>query len=112
MGQYVFFILNWPTMKVRNCEENREKLKCCIVNNVIIYKYYIPERVLVCKYYIPERVIVRNVTLRNIIINRSEAEADNHIPKGDISDYHPLRNVILILLYRTFFSLRRKSDFA
>ena len=40
----------------------------------------------VCKYYIPERVIVRNVTLRNMIINRGEAEVDNHTPKGDISD--------------------------
>ena len=45
----------------------------------------------VYKYYIPERVIVSNVTLRNMIINRGEAEVDNHIPKGDISDYHPLR---------------------
>ena len=67
---------------------------------------------LIYKYYIPERVIVRNVTLRNMIINRGEAEVDNRIPEGDISDYDPLRNVIFILLYRTFISLRRKSAFA
>ena len=60
----------------------------------------------------PERVIVRNITMRNMIINHGEAEVDNNIPKGNISDYHPLRNVIFILLYRTFFSLQRKSAFA
>ena len=48
-------------------------------------------------------MIVRTVTLRNMIINRGEAEVDNHIPQGDISDYHPVRNVIFILLYWTFF---------
>ena len=57
-----------------------------------------------------ELMVVRKVTL--MIIKRGEAEVDNHIPKGDISDYHPLRNVIFILLYQTFFSLRRKSAFA
>ena len=61
--------------------------------------------IIVYKYYILERVIVRNVTLRNMIINRGEAEVDNDIPKGDNSDYHPLRNAMFILLYRTFFSL-------
>ena len=58
------------------------------------------------KCYISERVIVRNVTLRYSIINRGVAKVDN----GDISDYHPLRNVIFILLYRTFQSLCEKKN--
>ena len=53
------------------------------------------------KYYIPERVIVKNVTLRNININRGSASVDIYIPQGDIFHYHPLKNVIFILLYRT-----------
>ena len=57
------------------------------------------------KCYISERVIVRNVTLRYSIINRCVAKVDN----GDISDYHPLRNVIFILLYLTFQSLCEKK---
>ena len=40
------------------------------------------------KYYISQTVIVRNVTLRNMIINRGEAGFDDHIPNGDISDYY------------------------
>ena len=40
-------------------------------------------KVTVYKYYIPKRVIVRNVTLKNMITNRGEAEVDNHIPKVD-----------------------------
>ena len=35
-------------------------------------------------YRIPERAIVNNVTLRNMIIDRGEADIDNHIPKGDM----------------------------
>ena len=51
----------------------------------VVYNYYVPfwATVYIIKYYIPERLIVRNVTLRNIIINRGEAEVDNDIPKGD-----------------------------
>ena len=46
-------------------------------------------------------MIVKYVTLLIIILT----EADNHIPKGDIPDYHPLGNVMIILLRRTFKSL-------
>ena len=35
----------------------------------------------------------------------------SHIPKRDISDYYPLRNVIFILLYRTFFLFAKKVCF-
>ena len=31
-----------------------------------------------------------------MIINRGAAEVDNHIPRDDIFDYHPLKNVIFI----------------
>ena len=44
-----------------------------------------------------------NIIPRNEIINWCAAEVDNHISKDDIFDYHPLRNVIFILLYRTLF---------
>ena len=36
-----------------------------------------------------------------MIINRSEAEVDNHIPEGDSFDHHPLRNAVFILFYST-----------
>ena len=55
------------------------------------------------KYNIHERVIVENIIPRNMIINRGAAEVDNHISRDDFFDYHPLKNVIFILLYRTLF---------
>ena len=57
----------------------------------------------VYKYHIIERVIVENIIPRNVIINRGPAEVDNHISRDDFFDYHPLKNVIFILLYRTLF---------
>ena len=38
-----------------------------------------------------------------MIINLGCASVDNHIPRDDSFDYHPLKNVIFILLYRTLF---------
>ena len=35
-------------------------------------------------------MIVENIIPRNVIINRG-ASVDNHIPRDDIFDYHPLR---------------------
>ena len=58
---------------------------------------------LVYKYNILERVIVENIIPRNVIINRDAVEVDNHISRDDFFDYHPLKNVIFILLYRTLF---------
>ena len=55
------------------------------------------------KYNILERVIVENIIQRNVIINRGAAEVDNYITRDDFFDYHPLKNVIFILLYRTLF---------
>ena len=57
------------------------------------------------KYNMLERVIVENIIPRNVVINRSAAEVDNHISRDDFFDYHPLKNVIFILLYRTLFCL-------
>ena len=53
---------------------------------------------LLYKYNILERVIVENIIPRNVIINRGAAEVDNHISRDDFFDYHPLKNVIFILL--------------
>ena len=36
-------------------------------------------KLFIYKYYILERMIVRNVTLRNMIINRGEVEVDNYM---------------------------------
>ena len=58
---------------------------------------------LVYKYNILERVIAENIIPRNVIINRGAAEVDNHISRDDFFDYHPLKNVIFILLYQTLF---------
>ena len=70
---------------------------------VIVYSYFMPVCSIVYKYNIPERVIVENIIPRNVIINRCAAEVDNHISRDDIFDYHPIKNVIFILLYRTLF---------
>ena len=37
-----------------------------------------------------------------MIIDRGEAEVDNHIPNGDIFSIALSGNVIIILLYHTF----------
>ena len=58
---------------------------------------------LLYKYNILERVLFENIIPRNVIINRGAAEVDNHISRDDIFDWHPLENVIFILLYRTLF---------
>ena len=55
------------------------------------------------KYNILERVIVENIIPRNVIINQGAAEVDNYISRDDFFDYHPVKNVIFILLYRTLF---------
>ena len=59
------------------------------------------QKTLLYKYNILERVIVESIIPRNMIINRGAAEVDNHISRDDIFDYHTLKNVIFILLYRT-----------
>ena len=76
------------------------KLKQSSLEYFIIFLEYM---YILYKYYIPEMAIEKNVTLRNVNISRGKAEVENHIPKGDIFYYRPLRNVIFILLYRTLF---------
>ena len=70
----------------------RDKLCFTLLTVCINYVFYM----ILYKYYIPERVIVKNVTLRNMNINRGAAEVDIYNPKGDIFHYYPLRNVIFI----------------
>ena len=43
-------------------------------------------------------MIVENIIPRNMIINLGCASVDNHIPRDDIFDYHPLResNIYII----------------
>ena len=63
-----------------------------------------PELKIIYKYNILERVIVEYIIPRNVIINPGAAKVDNHISRDDFFDYHPLKNVIFILLYRTLFN--------
>ena len=47
----------------------------------------------------PDWVTVENIIPRNIIINLGCTSVDNHIPRDDIFDYHPIRecNFYIIL---------------
>ena len=49
----------------------------------------------------PERVIVENIILRNVIMNKSAAEIDNHIRRDGIIDYNLSGNVIFISSFQT-----------
>ena len=51
----------------------------------------------------PDWVIVKNIIPRNMIINLSCSSVDNHIPRDDIFDYHPIRDVIFIYYSLMFF---------
>ena len=62
-------------------------------------------------------MIVENIILRNVIINQGADDVDNHISRDDFFDYHPLKNVIFILLYQAlplhflpFFPLTMKFE--
>ena len=71
--------------------------------NTHVKRLSLSASVVIYKYNILERVIVENIIPRNLIINRDAVEVDNHISRDDFFDYHPLKNVIFILLYRTLF---------
>ena len=43
-------------------------------------------------------MIVENVIPRNMIINLGCASVDNHIPRDDIFDYHPLRECNIYII--------------
>ena len=47
----------------------------------------------------PDRVIVENIIPRNMIINLGCASVDNHIPRDDIFDYHPIRECNSYILF-------------
>ena len=46
-------------------------------------------------------MIVENIIPRNMIINLGCASVDNHIPRDDIFDYHPLRECNIYILFIT-----------
>ena len=46
----------------------------------------------------PDWVKVENIIPRNMIINLGCPSADNHIPRDDISDYHPIRDCNIYIL--------------
>ena len=43
-------------------------------------------------------VIDENIIPRNMIINLGCASVDNHIPRDDICDYHPIRECNIYIL--------------
>ena len=47
----------------------------------------------------PGWVKVENIIPRNMIINFGCASVDNHIPRDDIFDYHPIRECNIYILY-------------
>ena len=64
-------------------------------------------------------MIVENIIPRNVIINRGEAEVDNHISRDDFFDYHSLINDIFIyytahysLFFLPFIPLTSGNEFA
>ena len=80
---------------------NKQKYEKLSFPSLIRILHYVMS--LLYKYNILESVIVKNIIPRKEIINRGAAEADNHISRDDIFDYHTLKNVIFILFYRTLF---------
>ena len=47
----------------------------------------------------PVWVIVENIIPRNMIINLGCASVDNHIPRDDIFDYHPIRECNIYIIF-------------
>ena len=80
---------------------NKQKYEKLSFPSLIRIFHYVMS--LLYKYNILESAIVENINPRNVIINRGAAEVDAHISRDDIFDYHTLKNVIYILLYRTLF---------
>ena len=50
----------------------------------------------------PVRVIVENIIPRNMTINLGCASVDNHIPRDDIFDYHPLSECNIYILLHSY----------
>ena len=46
----------------------------------------------------PDWVIDENIIPRNMIINLGCASVDNHIPRDDIFDYHPIRECNIFII--------------
>ena len=64
----------------------------------------------------PDWVIVENIISRNMIINLGCALVDNHIPRHDIFDYHPIRECTIYIILTLFegcllYSERKRFQF-
>ena len=51
-------------------------------------------------------MIVENIISGNVIIHRGAAEVDNHIPRDDIFDYHPIRGRNIYIIFPIRFCQR------
>ena len=62
----------------------------------------------------PDWLIVENIIPRNMIINLGCASVDNHIPRDDIFDYHPIRacNIYIKFNEKMRLPFRLKSSLA
>ena len=79
----------WEKQKQKNYQYLVEKRPSAMENRLILHRYYVAER-----------TIVKNVTPKNMIIDRGQFEVDNQIPKAVSFHYCLLRNVKFILLYQ------------
>ena len=48
-------------------------------------------------------VIAENIISGNVIINLGCASVDNHIPRDDIFDYHPIRERNIYIIFHIIF---------
>ena len=86
-GCELFFLWNSPHHGRPKTVENKGSN---IRNNKINISF--PEWVKV------EWVKVENIIPRNMIINLGCASVDNHIPRDDIFDYHPIRECNIYII--------------
>ena len=56
-------------------------------------------------------VIVENIIFGNVIINLGCTSVDNHIPRDDIFDYHPIRESNIYIIFRICFCQRETFAF-
>ena len=59
----------------------------------------------------PNWVKVENIIPRNMIINLSCASVDNHIPRDDIFDFHPIRECNIYIIFPICFCQRETFSF-
>ena len=57
----------------------------------------------------PDWVIDENIIPRNMTINLGCTSVDNHIPRDDIFDYHPIRERNIYIIFPIFFFCQRET---